>query len=62
MNQVGGEIFSGFDPIDELLHHLGGAHIGVDLESEINDGSEVDVIIHDVSSIHSTNRSLADII
>lgn len=52
MNQVGGEIFSGFDPIDELLHHLGGAQIGVGLESEINDGSEVDVIIHDVSSIH----------
>ena len=54
VDQILGKIFAAPDPVDELIHHLGGAEIGVGRESEIDDGFDVDAIVHDVTSIHST--------
>ena len=57
VDQILGEIFTAPDPVDELRHHLGGAEIGVGRESEIDDGFDVDAIVHDITSIHSTALS-----
>ena len=53
-DQILGEIVTGLNPVDELLHHLGGTEIGIGSESEIDDGLNVDTIIHDISSIRFT--------
>lgn len=54
VDQILGEIFAAPDPVDELCHHLGGTQVGIGRECEIDDGFDVDAIIHDVTSIHST--------
>ena len=53
-DQVLGAIFAALDPVDEFLHHLGGAETGIDGESEIDDGLDVHSVIHDIPSIRST--------
>ena len=53
-DQVLGAIFTTLDPIDELLHHLGGTETGIYCESEIDDGLDVHSVIHDIPSIRST--------
>ena len=62
MNQIIRKIVSTLDPVDELIHHLGGAEIGVGRKSKIDDGFDVDSIVHNISSIHSTNALHIDII
>ena len=54
VDQILGEIFAAPDSVDELSYHFGGAEIGVGGESEIDDGFDIDAILHDVTSIHST--------
>ena len=54
VNQVIREIVAALDSVDEFFHHLGGAEIRVGRKSEIDNGFDIDAIVHDVTSIHST--------
>ena len=53
VNQVVREIVTALDPIDEFLHHLDGAHVGIGSKGEVDDSLDRNAIIHDISSIRS---------
>ena len=48
MNQVVREIVTALDPIDEFLHHLDGAHVGISGKGEIDNGLDRNTVIHDI--------------
>lgn len=62
VDEVAREIVPVFDPVDELGHHFGGAQIGIGREGEIDNGLDIDSIIHDVILLSFYGDSLSVIV